>query len=98
LVKTKIFFLDAKISKKQKIRRRHYFSLRKINSLKTRFVLNQNRSRYVILVKTKKFRHNVTVSKNNKEQKKAIFSEYGKVLAEKQDLFQIETVKNIKFW
>jgi len=48
--------------------------------------------------KQKKFRLNVTISKNNKKPKKAIFSGYGKVLAEKQDFFQIKTVKNIKFW
>ena len=47
------------------------------------FFLNLNRWRYEILIKSKKFRLDVTISKKQKNPKKVIFSAYRKLLAKK---------------
>ena len=54
--------------------------------------------RYVILLKTKKFRLDVTISKKKKKLKKIIFLAYGELLTEKHVFLKIETVEDMKFW
>ena len=60
--------------KKRTIQKKsHFFILRRIFTRKWCFLENQNRWRYEILKKTKKFRLDVTISRKKKESKKSFF-------------------------
>ena len=77
-----------KISATKIIFSKHFFfGLEKIVSRKTRFFLNPNRSRYEILVKTKKFRLDVTISKKQEKFKNTLFFGLEKSISRKTLFF-----------
>ena len=75
------------LKKNKKNKKSHFCGLRKIISQKTCFFLNQNRLRYEILVKTKKFRLDVTISKKQEKSKNTLFFGLEKIISRKTRFF-----------